>query len=290
VVVKSEEGSEVELEVEELPHKVRDVTAGRKEDSAIENGDSGGAERNDDDLRHGEFEGTRSQIEERDIGFTAMSDLEIVPTFPLTPPYEYTTENDLTSRSRSKSRSTPDSRIKSLELETPPNTKATADNDNMNNNPRENDAIILQIPGPRKRQKTSPTSKQPARRPSHPHLFDEDVLARRRLQLRRSQAAYRARRELAITSLRNQVEFLEATQKEMRGLLVELWGELGRRGVLLSDFGCDGEKGDGGNGVGVGFGGKREGEGEGEGEEGEEWVGRIRRFLDSVKGDVTERS
>jgi len=76
----------------------------------------------------------------------------------------------------------------------------------------------------------------------------------------------------------------------MRGLLVELWGELGRRGVLLSDFGCDGEKGDGGNGVGVGFGGKREGEGEGEGEEGEEWVGRIRRFLDSVKGDVTERS
>lgn len=34
----------------------------------------------------------------------------------------------------------------------------------------------------------------------------------------------------------------------------------------------------------------REGEGEGEGEEGEEWVGRIRRFLDSVKGDVTERS
>ena len=181
--MKSEAGNDVEVEVKELPHEIRDAKAGRKEDSAIEKGDSGEEERNDDDLRHARFEGAGSKMEETDTGFTALTDLELMPTLPLTPPYEYTTENRLTprSRSRSKARYTPDSRGKSLEVETQAKPKIENSSDNINNNPSENDATIVpRIPRPRKRQKISSLGsppKHPNRRTTHQGLPEEDVLA-----------------------------------------------------------------------------------------------------------------
>ncbi|KAH7419595.1 hypothetical protein BKA64DRAFT_651228 [Cadophora sp. MPI-SDFR-AT-0126] len=172
-----------------------------------------------------------------ETGFTAMRDLELTQTLPLTPPEESTSDHDHILRSNMNPISK--SKIRSSGSRALPKLKIEQDHHDDDKTENEDEDVES---SPRKKRKCTP--KQATRRPSHPHLSDEDSLARRRLQLRRSQATYRARRELTITSLRQQVAFLEATRKEMRGLLMGLWGELGRRGVLREVDCMDVERGD----------------------------------------------
>ncbi|PVH71356.1 hypothetical protein DL98DRAFT_540135 [Cadophora sp. DSE1049] len=225
--------------------------------------DSGDGDRAVDDEAQEEYE---SDEMKKKTGYAAMSDLELISTFPLTPPEESTSNHHHVSRSNLRSISNSKLKIpeKTISLNPIPRTEEDHDSEN------ENEAID---PSPRKRKKTTP--KPPIRRLSHPHLSDEDNLARRRSQLRRSQATYRARREFIITSLRNQVSLLQTTQKEMRGLLVEFWGELGRRGVLISE--SDNEKGDAWDIED----GKRGGEER-------EWERKIRRFLKRMEDENGE--
>ncbi|KAH6712564.1 hypothetical protein BKA61DRAFT_86970 [Leptodontidium sp. MPI-SDFR-AT-0119] len=225
---------------------------------------SNGVVKLDDQLKDESICGICKEEREDERGDERWYELEVEAALGLVLPSRREDMRLMDSKSRSRSRSTSRSRnsYPNLDLSSTGSNEYRTENENE----KADESEHSENPHPQKRRRKSTPTPTPSLTPKsktkpptktkipippeqlphtqtptpNPNLENQ---IRRRAQLRTAQATYRLRRDLTIAHLRKEVSLLENTQVEMRELLVQLWGELRRRGVLESGYDDEGGEG-----------------------------------------------